>query len=98
MPPELAHTSLAKFTEPGAVYSGEDVQNLARWKKTLEVMERQLKDSARQQGGLPWGEKVWRPVTMPGKQSANVKALLAEGLERYVKQGETFEQFRWVNR
>jgi hypothetical protein len=97
MPPELAATSLAKFTEAGAIYSYDDVQTIARLEKTLEVAKRQLKDSARQSGGIPGPDgKIWKPVTMPGRQSADLKALQAAGMTEYIKQGESFEQFRWV--
>lgn len=40
--------------------------------------------------------KLYRPVAMPGRKSADIKGLERDGLGQYVKKGEGYSQWRWL--
>jgi hypothetical protein len=105
LPPELAETSLAPFTESGAITHANALEALVFAKRaadTAKRVEELVKEYARQQGGLvdPARQKVWKPIRSKGKTSLDRKALERdhpELVEHYTSFGADYEQFRWVN-
>lgn len=107
MPPDLAHTSLAPFCEPGGLATLDDDQRgqlLLDCKRAEDTIKR-VQDAckAAQAQGLRFtdGSKEWRSVHSKGRVGFNSKALEADDPEtfrKYVTIGKGFETYKWVNR
>lgn len=62
-----------------------------------ELAKKLVRAYAEAGGKIEAGGKVYKPIMMPGKKSADVKSLLAAGLNDHIKTGAPFPQWRWVN-
>jgi hypothetical protein len=90
---------------PGTDIAPEDMTNghaleLLSAAKRLEDLAEGMSEFARawalRNGGVKDGNKVYRPVRTQGRESADLKAIKADGLTQYVKRGAEFEQWRWL--
>lgn len=105
LPLELACTSLAPFTEPGAITNENALEALMNAKRaidTAETVKELVEQFARDNDGVVDAErgKVWKPCTVKGRTSFDAKRLEADHPElaqQYTKFGSSFEQFKWVN-
>jgi hypothetical protein len=105
LPPELAETSLAPFTEPGALNHENALEALVFAKRALDIgkrVEDLVKAYAREAGGLydQARGKVWMPVRTKGKTSLDRRALERDQpqiIERYTIFGADYEQWKWCN-
>lgn len=104
LPPELAESSLAAFTEGGAELSGEKAAELLLVLDRLEDTAGRLRDNlkARVREGLAVvsGNKRWAQVSVAGRRSLDPAALTKAlgDLTPYHKTGKPSSQFRWVNK
>lgn len=105
LPPELAETSLAPFTQPGALTHENALEALVFAKRAQDIgkrVEDLVKAYARENGGLVDQErqKVWMPVRCKGKTSLDRRALerdQPEIIERYTVFGADYEQWKWCS-
>lgn len=105
LPPELCESSLAPFTEPGALTHENALEALVLAKRALDLgkrVEDLVKAYARDQGGLRDAQrgKVWTPVRCKGKASLDRRSLerdQPEIIEKYTIFGADYEQWKWVN-
>jgi hypothetical protein len=105
MPPEVAESSLAPFTDGTALAAlspkerGELLQLVERAVKTAEAAKAALKAGV--YAGLPVDAdgKTYKPVKQKGRASFDAKTFEAEQPElarKYIKLGAPFDTFRWV--
>jgi hypothetical protein len=105
LPCELAETTLAPFTQPGAITHENALEALVMAKRALDTAKRVedlVKAYARGEGGLVDAKrgKVWMPVRTRGRASLDRRALERDQpdiIERYTVFGADFEQFKWCN-
>lgn len=103
LPASLANTRLAKFTD-GNITTDNAVE-LALFvgaaKDIILRAEDTLKEWAKRNGGIhdPQTRKVWAPVRMTGRETADIPQLkkdLGAGAAKYLRQGSPYEQMRWL--
>ena len=105
LPCELAETSLAPFTEPGAITHENALEALLVAKRALDTAKRVedlVKAYARSAGGLQDHArgKVWLPVRTKGKTSLDRRSLERDQpdlIEKYTIFGADYEQWKWCN-
>ncbi|MDX2253264.1 MAG: hypothetical protein NW202_13345 [Nitrospira sp.] len=103
MPPEAAETSLAPLTVDTArdLTSAKALELLLVCKRVTEMADKVtdiLKAWAQDHGGIVDGDKVWGPISCPGRMSLDRKALDADHpglLKKYEKQGKGYEKYDW---
>lgn len=95
---EGGDSALAALSEPAGLTSataGRAYLAIKALKEMAEQAEEILKAWARAPGNsVTVGDKQWRPITQPGRKSADVAALEQAGLRGYIKQGPPFEAWR----
>lgn len=105
IPPELAETSLAPFTEHGVVLSNEQAHQLLmlcdRAETVADRVRDLLKHHVRDNGPIvdPVSGKHWKPIQQKGRESFDVARFEREypGVyEAFTKRGAPSESFRWV--
>ena len=64
--------------------------------KLAELAKDQLKSFVRNGGTCRMNGKVYKSSLSKGRETADVAALKADGLTKYIKVGQPFETFRWV--
>jgi hypothetical protein len=62
----------------------------------LKQVDLMLKGHVQQGGRVVANGKEWRPQMIPGRKTADVRALEAAGLTQYVREGEPYERWTWV--
>lgn len=104
MPPEFSHTSLGPMTgdfEPTERNMLELLVAAQRMEDTAKKAKAFLSEWALKNGGIPDPStgKKWAAVLMPGRESLDKAAMVADGIDprKYTKTGRGFEQFRWLN-
>lgn len=63
------------------------------------ILRDMLEASVAEDGPIPVGEgKQWGPIAWPARESADLRALKADGLDRYIKRGSPSVQWRITRR
>ena len=88
VPTELTTETGAKLADMVAMVDGDN-----GW---LAQAKAALKEYVRSGGVVERNGKRMALVTQQGRESADVKALKADGLDKYVKRGAPFETTKWV--
>lgn len=102
LPAHQGPSYLEPFTKPGGLSSPEVAgKGLLAIKAMREMADRaeeilQAHRLRNGPGSVLVGDKVWEPVTMPGRRSASVVELDRAGLSQYVKEGRPYQQWRLV--
>jgi hypothetical protein len=76
--------------------SGEFSERIAILEKVVDLAKDLRKSFVRNGGTCRVNGKVYRSSLSKGRESADVQALKADGLSKYIKTGQPFETFRWV--
>lgn len=102
LPAHQGPTELEALTTPGGLTLETAPRALMAVLALQEVVKKakeRLQGFARDNGGaIVVGDRRWAPVEMPGRPTADVKALEAAGLSQYVRRGAPYEQWRWGKR
>jgi hypothetical protein len=104
MPLDLAETTLAPLTVPGALTHDTAAAALLAAQRAADTAERVIalvKQYARDHGAIPDGEgKVWGPIQSKGRTGLNRVALekaYPDIVREYTTVGAPYDTFRWVN-
>lgn len=100
LPAHQGPSALAPFMEGGLTKANVERAYLAA-KAVKEMGERALElvqafRLLHGPGSVMVGDKSWEPVQTSGRKTADVAALERDGLDRYVKQGQPYQQWRLV--
>jgi hypothetical protein len=101
LPAAAADTWLAPLAKGEITQTDAPVmlQRLEQAKDVVKAVESALKVYAEREGGIPLGDKVWKPVQVNGRKSLNRKLLDEKypgAADECMVQGKAFSQFRKV--
>lgn len=101
LPAYLGEGALAPYAENGLTLQSAPqlLRILDTVESACELMRKNVQELARRSGGIADGDRRYGIVKMPGKRSANMKAIEAAGpeaIQQFTKVGAPFEQFRWM--
>jgi hypothetical protein len=96
LPPEGA-TTLAPYAAAGITRA--NAQKAYLLYKQLDdaktILRSMLEDHVAAEGPIPVGEdKQWGPITWPARESVDLRALKADGLDKYIRRGQPSVQWR----
>lgn len=105
LPPELADSSLAPFTKPGALEQlspteiGTFMLMCKRAEDTIDLAKAAIRDFVSKGGSCELDGKLYRPVKCKGRVSLDSAALtddLPEIAQKYTRVGKSYDQWKWV--
>lgn len=104
LPAALGETWLAPVTEGGdiSLVDASFIHKLGALEKMIDVAKEQAKAAVKR--GLlrvrdPETGKIWAPVETKGRVSVDagrLKAELGDDAKRFMRQGATYDQYRWI--
>jgi hypothetical protein len=72
------------------------IQRVYAVREAAELAENLVKAHVRGGGACIVDGETYRPSMQPGRETADLKAMKADGLDKYVKRGADFEKWRWT--
>lgn len=101
IPPEHATTELQPFTEPGMALTPESGLRLLllaeRAEDTAAKVKKNIQAAVAKGLRITDGQRVYRPVQMPGRKSLDKAAMEAAGINTkdYTKEGSPYARWDW---
>lgn len=98
LPAHDGPTALAPYVQPGGITRENSERAFLLYKQLDDargLLRGMLEDHVAAEGPIPVGEgKQWGPIAWPARESVDLRALKADGLERYIRKGTPSVQWR----